>query len=81
MCEYGSALKFEIMILLLNAQHFQDEIGDYSCSCETGWSGRNCDDNINDCTPTSCMNGGTCNVRGEKMSELRSFFIIMHTGR
>ena len=40
----------------------QDEIGDYSCSCETGWSGRNCDDNINDCTPTSCMNGGTCNV-------------------
>lgn len=32
----------------------------YVCSCATGFSGVNCDQTLNPCTSTSCMNGGTC---------------------
>ena len=30
------------------------------CSCPEGFSGENCEININDCTESSCQNGGTC---------------------
>ena len=34
----------------------------YSCTCHAGWSGTNCDINIDDCLSQPCNNGGTCIV-------------------
>ena len=34
----------------------------YMCSCNIGYTGTNCDQNIDDCSPNSCQNGGTCLV-------------------
>ena len=41
---------------------FQDNVASYTCVCEAGLTGANCDQNINDCDPNSCQNGATCNV-------------------
>lgn len=38
----------------------QDNINDYSCTCPMGYTGRDCEVNINDCSPLPCNNGGTC---------------------
>lgn len=32
----------------------------YVCVCEPGWTGRNCDLNVNECLSNPCVNGGTC---------------------
>uniref|UniRef100_A0A8C5HQB4 Delta-like protein n=1 Tax=Gouania willdenowi TaxID=441366 RepID=A0A8C5HQB4_GOUWI len=34
--------------------------GNFSCSCEPGFTGTYCHENINDCASTPCKNGGTC---------------------
>ena len=40
----------------------QDGIAQYDCSCEDGWTGRNCSVNIDECDPNPCNNDGTCIV-------------------
>jgi hypothetical protein len=42
---------------------FKDGINSYSCSCLAGYTGTNCDIDINECLPNLCMNGATCRVR------------------
>uniref|UniRef100_A0A8R1TMF0 EGF-like domain-containing protein n=1 Tax=Onchocerca volvulus TaxID=6282 RepID=A0A8R1TMF0_ONCVO len=32
----------------------------YSCECSPGFTGRHCEVNIDDCSESACMNGGTC---------------------
>ncbi|CAM9270170.1 unnamed protein product, partial [Lampetra planeri] len=32
----------------------------YTCRCDAGWEGTNCDQNINECSSSPCQNGGTC---------------------
>ena len=34
--------------------------GSYSCACEAGWGGTNCETDIDDCALTPCYNGGVC---------------------
>lgn len=34
--------------------------GSFTCSCRAGFSGRYCQVNDNDCTPSACLNGGSC---------------------
>ena len=37
------------------------QLGDYSCSCDAGYTGKDCDAPINECSLNSlCENGGTC---------------------
>ena len=37
-----------------------NKIIDYTCSCIAGYNGTNCDNNIDDCDPNPCLNGGQC---------------------
>ena len=37
--------------------------GNYSCQCTSGYTGRNCTEDINECDSNPCKNGGTCTVR------------------
>uniref|UniRef100_A0A672J0C2 Delta-like protein n=1 Tax=Salarias fasciatus TaxID=181472 RepID=A0A672J0C2_SALFA len=34
--------------------------GNFTCTCDPGFSGIYCHENINDCVSTPCKNGGTC---------------------
>ncbi|KAL0969025.1 hypothetical protein UPYG_G00221700 [Umbra pygmaea] len=34
--------------------------GNFTCSCEPGFTGTYCHENINDCVTSPCKNGGTC---------------------
>ncbi len=40
----------------------QDGVGTYRCTCEPGWTGVNCDEDINYCVPDPCQNGD-CEVK------------------
>ena len=34
--------------------------GAYQCVCKPGWTGVNCEDDVNECTSSPCQNGGAC---------------------
>ncbi|KAI5108419.1 protein jagged-2-like isoform X1 [Silurus meridionalis] len=34
--------------------------GNFTCACLPGFTGTYCHENVNDCAPSRCMNGGTC---------------------
>merc|ERR1712168_1512399 len=34
--------------------------GSYLCKCQDGWTGNNCDQDIDECQSNPCKNGGTC---------------------
>ena len=36
------------------------KIGSYSCVCPSGFTGKSCDINIDDCVNVTCQNGGRC---------------------
>lgn len=37
-----------------------DEVNGFRCVCETGFTGVNCEENVNDCSSNPCLNGGHC---------------------
>ncbi|XP_078485672.1 uncharacterized protein LOC100181677 isoform X2 [Ciona intestinalis] len=37
-----------------------DGVASYTCACVTGYTGANCETNIDDCASMPCANGGTC---------------------
>ena len=45
----------------INGGKCTDLVGDYSCDClVTGFKGKNCEININECKLSECQNGATC---------------------
>lgn len=38
----------------------QDAVNDYRCECVAGFTGRNCEVNIDECQTAPCENNGTC---------------------
>ena len=36
--------------------------GGYTCACAPGYTGTNCEREINDCLYQPCLNGGNCTV-------------------
>ncbi|XP_047034069.1 protein serrate [Helicoverpa zea] len=43
----------------VNAAACNNTSGGYSCTCLAGWTGRDCEANVDDCTG-QCLNGATC---------------------
>lgn len=39
------------------------QLGDYECECEDGWTGKNCDEELDECVSAPCLNGATCKDR------------------
>jgi hypothetical protein len=37
-----------------------DGVNSYTCTCQPGYTGTNCQTNINECSPNPCQNGGSC---------------------
>ena len=49
--------------------------GAYQCQCMSGWTGDNCEIDINECISAPCMNGGTCqNTLGSYMCTCQAGF-------
>nr|XP_032803601.1 protein jagged-1b-like [Petromyzon marinus] len=48
--------------------------GKFTCSCDEGFTGTYCHENINDCTVNPCKNGGTC------IDGVKSYQCICHEG-
>ena len=40
-----------------------DDVADYSCVCEQGYTGKNCQHKIDYCDSDPCQNGGTCSSK------------------
>ena len=59
-CLFNCVLFVVCFSLLLAVTVFQDLFNDYSCSCQPGYFGRNCEMEIDECLPRPCDNGGTC---------------------
>ena len=38
-----------------------DEVNNYTCICDTGYTGRYCEIEIDYCSPPPCLNNGSCN--------------------
>ena len=56
----------------------QNTAGGYTCACDPGFTGTNCERNINDCNPDPCLNGGTCFVSDTcqvNSASVHTFFI------
>jgi hypothetical protein len=47
----------------LNGATCSNYRGGYLCICVSGWQGKNCEINIDDCARRPCYNGGTCHDR------------------
>ncbi|KAK3604083.1 hypothetical protein CHS0354_004688 [Potamilus streckersoni] len=45
----------------VNGGNCSNNNGTYRCVCPTGWSGKNCSDDVNECVLKPCLNGGNCN--------------------
>ncbi|XP_066997092.2 protein jagged-1b [Anabrus simplex] len=48
--------------------------GGYKCSCDAGYTGKYCHENVNDCQVNPCLNGGTC------VDKINSFRCICKDG-
>ena len=51
-----------------NGGNCTDQLNAYLCSCETGYTGTDCEMEVDECDSDPCLNGGLC------IDELGTFF-------
>ena len=51
----------------------------FECDCNAGYTGEQCDTDIDDCDPSPCENGGTCTVSTSINLKLRRQCIRIRT--
>ncbi|XP_015758226.1 PREDICTED: EGF-like repeat and discoidin I-like domain-containing protein 3 [Acropora digitifera] len=51
-----------------NGATCSDEVNKYSCTCQVGYIGYNCQTDINECLSSPCQNGATCSDEVNKYS-------------
>ena len=53
-------------------------IGNYTCDCDKGWTGWLCNEDLDECLTSPCLNGGSCsqneNVPGNYSCQCTSQF-------
>ena len=47
-------------LMIENGATCTDEIAEYNCTCDNGFTGDNCSIDIDDCASEPCENGATC---------------------
>ena len=57
--KFGCSLLTKLLSPLFG---LQDLIGTYSCDCLPAYTGDDCDEEVDECQPNPCVNGGTCHV-------------------
>ena len=61
-CMYHVALDPCDLSPCMNGASCNDSVFEYSCTCQIGFTGDNCEVNLDDCRSNSCENDGTCLV-------------------
>ena len=51
----------------LHGGQCEDLVLDFLCHCRPGYSGRNCEVDVDECAAQPCVNGATCEVRGDEL--------------
>lgn len=53
-------LKHRRLDSCLNGGTCIDGLKDYECQCRNGFEGRNCQNELDECSSSPCQNGATC---------------------
>jgi len=56
----------------------KDHLNAYSCECLPGYTGANCETNVDDCAINPCKNGGSCI---DIVNAYKCVCELPHTGR
>ena len=48
--------------MYLSSLYQQNTLGAYYCTCDDGYTGDHCEEEIDECASDPCANGGTCLV-------------------
>ena len=54
-------------------------MNNYTCDCVTGYTGRHCETNPDDCASNLCFNGGTCMVNKRSSFVLSRGNLVIYT--
>ncbi|XP_076306369.1 protein jagged-1-like isoform X2 [Tachypleus tridentatus] len=58
----------------IHGKCISEPTGSFTCVCDPGYTGKQCQDNINECASNPCQNGGTC------VDKINSFQCICKEG-
>ncbi|XP_054708436.1 protein jagged-1-like [Uloborus diversus] len=58
----------------IHGKCISEPYADFSCVCDSGYTGRYCHENVNDCASYPCRNGGTC------IDGLNSYYCVCKEG-
>ena len=66
-------IAYSTILTITFVYQMQDSVANFTCLCAEGYTGPQCDDDIDYCTFQPCMNNGTCTV----IFIVKHFLVIM----